>query len=87
MYVAMTRAKCFLYCTLAAERKRWDGSKPTTLSPYLDDLPENRFQRRTPAWNAEVRKWMADMLRIPYEDDENLCLENAGSQIYEVPER
>ncbi|SAM03629.1 hypothetical protein [Absidia glauca] len=86
MYVAMTRAKCFLYCTLAAERKRWDGSQPTTLSPYLINLPESRFQKRTPAWNAEVRKWIAGMLRIPYEEDEKLRLENAGSYIYEEAE-
>ncbi|CAO3592849.1 unnamed protein product [Absidia cylindrospora] len=76
LYVAMTRAKCFLYCTYAAQRKRWYGYQQTVFTNLLCDLPVTDYQKQPPTWNTEVRFWVSQVLRLPYKEDGALLLEN-----------
>jgi DNA helicase-2/ATP-dependent DNA helicase PcrA len=78
LYVAMTRAKCFLYCTHSAQRRRWNTLEKNLITRYLYDLPTAHCQKHTPAWNANVRKWVAQVLQKPYEEND-LLLEDDGS--------
>lgn len=72
MYVGMTRAKCFLYCTHVGLRQKWGSFDKPLISRFLYDLPEGSFQKRTPVWNAESRRWVANVLNEPtLEDDDD----------------
>ncbi|CAO3609513.1 unnamed protein product [Cunninghamella echinulata] len=72
MYVGMTRAKCFLYCTHTATRQKWGNFEKPLITRYLYDLPEEAFQKKTPVWNAESRRWVASVLgEPPLEDDDD----------------
>ncbi|CAO3592667.1 unnamed protein product [Absidia cylindrospora] len=84
MYVAMTRAKCFLYCTTATHRRQWGMLTDTDLSSFLCVLPADGYQNKTPAWNSEVRSWVAQVLRLPYVEDANLQLEDDGREFNRI---
>ncbi|CAO3623918.1 unnamed protein product [Cunninghamella blakesleeana] len=71
MYVGMTRAKCFLYCTHAALRQKWGNFDKPLISRFLYDLPGDSFQKKTPIWNAESRRWVANVLSIPILEDDD----------------
>ncbi|KAI8060137.1 P-loop containing nucleoside triphosphate hydrolase protein [Gongronella butleri] len=79
LYVAMTRAKCFLYMTYTKERTTSFGVRPSTLSRFIYDLPEDTAQLKTPTWNKEVRTWVANLLSRPaIEEDPKNPLESIG---------
>lgn len=81
LYVAMTRAKCFLYCTHSAQRRHWDTLEKHLITRYLYDLPTAHCQKHTPLWNASVRKWVAQVLQKPYEEND-LLLDDDGSDYH-----
>ncbi|KAI8089877.1 uncharacterized protein BX664DRAFT_143614 [Halteromyces radiatus] len=78
LYVAMTRAKCFLYMTHAAMRRRWDDYDKPLISRFLYDLPTSSYQKSTPVWNATIRQWVATVLRKHYVEEKTLRLEDGG---------
>ncbi|ORZ20444.1 hypothetical protein BCR42DRAFT_208064 [Absidia repens] len=84
MYVAMTRAKCFLYCTTATQRRQWGTVVDTDLSSFLYALPADGYQKKTPTWNSEVRSWVAQVLRLSYVEDVNLRLEDDGREFNRI---
>ncbi|KAI8096411.1 uncharacterized protein BX664DRAFT_58754 [Halteromyces radiatus] len=62
LYVAMTRAKCFLYCTYAKARTYWGKRKRTSLTFFLDGIDSTICHRRTPPWNTNTRQSVAKVL-------------------------
>ncbi|CAO3599350.1 unnamed protein product [Absidia cylindrospora] len=83
LYVAMTRAKCFLYMTYASSRSSWGSKNKGYLSCFLKDLPTTTYQRRTPAWNDDTRTSTAHILQLPAPPSPLLALEPPSSEDYD----
>ncbi|KAI8366619.1 P-loop containing nucleoside triphosphate hydrolase protein [Radiomyces spectabilis] len=77
LYVAMTRPRCFLYCTYARVRTVWGNTKASDLTRFLSNLSPDFYQERTPPWDAKVRTWVAGLLNRPL-PEESGNLEHPG---------
>ncbi|KAI7880336.1 P-loop containing nucleoside triphosphate hydrolase protein [Lichtheimia hyalospora FSU 10163] len=85
LYVAMTRAKAFLYCTHALERYSWGNLNQVNLSTFLEKLPEDAYVHKTPDWNKESRTWVSQVLRIeaPVAND---LKDSPGAKVWAIKE-
>ncbi|KAJ8654829.1 hypothetical protein O0I10_009553 [Lichtheimia ornata] len=83
LYVAMTRAKAFLYCTHALERSSWGNMNKTNITTFLEKLPEDVYVHKTPDWNKESRSWVSKVLRLeaPVEDG---LKDSPGAEVWAV---
>ncbi|KAI7853089.1 hypothetical protein BDC45DRAFT_175913 [Circinella umbellata] len=80
LYVAMTRAKTFLYCTFTKERESWGKTVATHHSSFLKDMPKELCVKRTPQWDKETLVWVADVLHLDL--PENFKKEHKGNKIW-----
>ncbi|KAL1921426.1 uncharacterized protein VTP21DRAFT_11142 [Calcarisporiella thermophila] len=65
LYVGMTRAKCFLYCTNSLLRTTGGYNGERMLSPFLRDLPQASFSTVLPELDTEMRRQLAVLLGRP----------------------
>ncbi|CAM0141700.1 unnamed protein product [Umbelopsis sp. WA50703] len=82
LYVGMTRAQCFLYCTSVAFRPRPQHSdmKDCTPTRFLDKMPVDLYGNKFPLLDQTEREWLSTLLDRPLpEGDKNL--EHKGSYV------
>ncbi|KAI9359000.1 P-loop containing nucleoside triphosphate hydrolase protein [Pilaira anomala] len=71
LYVAMTRAKFFLYCVSPLTIGDWGLSKPARRSPFLENMTEDLYTSDSPVWNQELLTMLASIIQkeVPNKND------------------